>query len=587
MFLLINHTGYVILKYESNPKGRIMIMARTVSVGTQSFSQIREEGSFLIDKTMLIKDWWDNKDSVTLIARPRRFGKTLNMNMLECFFSTEYSGRADLFEGMDIWDYEEFRNLQGTYPVISLSFAKLKNNSIDEMKADFCAIITELLKRHKETVYGSEVLDQDDKDDFRDILYLINRKKSYSEAKNAVAFLSSLLEKHYGKPVIILLDEYDTPLQEAYIGGFWNELVSFMRLFFNSTFKDNKYMYRSVMTGITRVSRESLFSDMNNLELCTLSSVKYSEYFGFTEEEVFASMDEFGYTNKDEVKYWYDGFTVGDKTDIYNPWSVINFLDKGSLDTYWANTSSNSLVSSLIREADEEIKSDFEELLSGGTIVKTVDDEMVFSQLSESINSIWSLLSSSGYLKMKNVSEDLYELQIVNYEVLKMFRNMVEGWFTSKTSKYSKLIKSLLSVQLEDLNEYMNILTESLMSSFDTGENPNDFLAPEKFYHGFVLGLLVELRDSYSVKSNRESGIGRYDVMLIPKNRNDRAFIIEFKSVNRNRGEKSLENALTNALKQIEEFRYQQNLIDLGIPEENIVKYGFAFEGKKVLIGRG
>ena len=587
MFLLINHTGYVILKYESNPKERMMIMGRTVSVGTQSFRQIREEGSFLIDKTMLIKDWWDNKDSVTLITRPRRFGKTLNMNMLECFFSTEYSGRADLFEGMDIWGYEEFRNLQGTYPVISLSFSEVKDKNYKDMTDKLAFLFSDLYENFQGIIENSEKLGNFEKEKFRKILDNLENKTNDLIIQTAVKTLSKLLFIHYGKPVIILLDEYDTPLQEAYTGGFWNELVSFMRLFFNSTFKDNKYMYRSVMTGITRVSRESLFSDMNNLELCTLSSVKYSNYFGFTEEEVFASMDEFGYTNKDEVKYWYDGFTVGDKTDIYNPWSVINFLDKGSLDTYWANTSSNSLVSSLIREADEEIKSDFEELLSGGTIVKSVDDEMVFSQLSESINSIWSLLSSSGYLKMKNVGEDLYELQIVNYEVLKMFRNMVEGWFTSKTSKYSKLIKSLLNVQLEDLNEYMNILTESLMSSFDTGENPNDFLAPEKFYHGFVLGLLVELRDSYSVKSNRESGIGRYDVMLIPKNRNDRAFIIEFKSVNRNRGEKSLENALTNALKQIEEFRYQQNLTDLGIPDENIIKYGFAFEGKKVLIGQG
>ena len=584
---MINHTGYVILKYESNPKERMMIMGRTVSVGTQSFRQIREEGSFLIDKTMLIKDWWDNKDSVTLITRPRRFGKTLNMNMLECFFSTEYSGRADLFEGMDIWGYEEFRNLQGTYPVISLSFSEVKDKNYKDMTDKLAFLFSDLYENFQGIIENSKKLGNFEKEKFRKILDSLENKTNDLIIQTAVKTLSKLLFIHYGKPVIILLDEYDTPLQEAYTGGFWNELVSFMRLFFNSTFKDNKYMYRSVMTGITRVSRESLFSDMNNLELCTLSSVKYSNYFGFTEEEVFASMDEFGYTNKDEVKYWYDGFTVGDKTDIYNPWSVINFLDKGSLDTYWANTSSNSLVSSLIREADEEIKSDFEELLSGGTIVKSVDDEMVFSQLSESINSIWSLLSSSGYLKMKNVGEDLYELQIVNYEVLKMFRNMVEGWFTSKTSKYSKLIKSLLNVQLEDLNEYMNILTESLMSSFDTGENPNDFLAPEKFYHGFVLGLLVELRDSYSVKSNRESGIGRYDVMLIPKNRNDKAFIIEFKSVNRNRGEKSLENALTNALKQIEEFRYQQNLTDLGIPDENIVKYGFAFEGKKVLIGQG
>ena len=561
-------------------------MARTISVGEQNFSTIRERNCFLVDKTMLIKDWWENEDSVTLITRPRRFGKTLNMDMLDCFFSTGYANRSDLFEGLKIWEYEEYRNMQGTYPVISLSFAKLKNDSLSGIQEKMSDIFGSLYIRYSDMVEKSTKIPEKMKDKFDSICEKLNKGNSGNTVTDAISYLCEVLFSEYKKKVIILLDEYDTPLQEAYTGGFWDEMVSFMRIFFNSTFKSNKYMQRAVMTGITRVSKESLFSDMNNLELCTLSSVKYQEYFGFTEQEVFDSMDEFGYTNKDEVKYWYDGFTIGEKRDIYNPWSIINYLDKGKLKSYWSNTSSNGLVSKLLREADDEIKSDFEDLLRGGAIEKKIDDEMVFSQLGEDINAIWSLLTAAGYLKMENIKEDIFELQIVNHEVMVMFRNMVEGWFTSKTSKYSKLIKSFLEGKTEDLNEYMNILTCSLISSFDTARNEDDFLAPEKFYHGFVLGLLVELRERYSVKSNRESGFGRYDVMLIPKDKmKDKAFIIEFKVVNRNRGEKSLEDALKNALKQIEENRYEQNLTDMNVPKENIVKYGFAFEGKRVLIG--
>ena len=561
-------------------------MARTISVGEQNFSTIRERNCFLVDKTMLIKDWWENEDSVTLITRPRRFGKTLNMDMLDCFFSTGYANRSDLFEGLKIWEYEEYRNLQGTYPVISLSFSEIKNKNYKDMVGNLAYLFGNLYEKYQKTIENSKELSCFEKEKFNRVLVSLESEQNELIIQTAVKTLSNLLSAHYQKKVIILLDEYDTPLQEAYTGEFWDEMVSFMRIFFNSTFKSNKYMQRAVMTGITRVSKESLFSDMNNLKICTLTSEKYQEYFGFTEQEVFDSMDEFGYTNKDEVKYWYDGFTIGEKRDIYNPWSIINFLDKGKLKSYWSNTSSNGLVSKLLREADDEIKSDFEDLLRGGAIEKKIDDEMVFSQLGEDINAIWSLLTAAGYLKMENIKEDIYELQIVNHEVMVMFRNMVEGWFTSKTSKYSKLIKSFLEGKTEDLNEYMNILTCSLISSFDTARNEDDFLAPEKFYHGFVLGLLVELRERYSVKSNRESGIGRYDVMLIPKDKmKDKAFIIEFKVVNRNRGEKSLEDALKNALKQIEENRYEQNLTDMNIPKENIVKYGFVFEGKKVLIG--
>ena len=561
-------------------------MARTISVGEQNFSTIRERNCFLVDKTMLIKDWWENEDSVTLITRPRRFGKTLNMDMLDCFFSTGYANRSDLFEGLKIWEYEEYRKLQGTYPVISLSFAKLKNDSLSGMQERMSDIFGSLYIRYSDMVEKSTKIPEKMKKKFDSICEKLNKGNSGNTVTDAISYLCEVLFSEYKKKVIILLDEYDTPLQEAYTGGFWDDMVSFMRIFFNSTFKSNKYMQRAVMTGITRVSKESLFSDMNNLELCTLSSVKYQEYFGFTEQEVFDSMDEFGYTNKDEVKYWYDGFTIGEKRDIYNPWSIINFLDKGKLKSYWSNTSSNGLVSRLIREGNRKLKTDFENLLGGGTVQKEIDEEMVFNQLESSRDAVWSLLAMSGYLRINSVNEGVYELQIVNHEVMLMFRKLIKDWFMESEDNYSDFISAMLCCDIQTMNEYMNLLTVSMISSFDSSKNANDFLAPEKFYHGFVLGLLVELRERYSVKSNRESGFGRYDVMLIPKDKmKDRAFIIEFKAVNRNRGEKSLEDALKNALKQIEENRYEQDLTDMNVPKENIVKYGFAFEGKKVLIG--
>ena len=562
-------------------------MPGKVAVGLQNFSKIRENRCFFVDKTMFIKDWWESQDDVTLITRPRRFGKTLNMDMLDCFFSIRYENRGDLFEGLHIWDYEEYRELQGTYPVIFLSFAEVKENNFRGVISKFGYILFNLYKRYMDVINNSDKLNEIYKADFNDIMTSLKTEPSETVIQTAVKSLSELLSAHYGKKVIILLDEYDTPLQEAWVSGFWDESVSFMRLFFNSTFKTNEFMYRAVMTGITRVSKESLFSDLNNLEICSMSAEKYQNYFGFTEDEVFAAMDEFGYENKDEVKFWYDGFTIGSASDIYNPWSVINFLGKNKLAPYWANTSSNALVSRLLRESDEEIKTDFEELLRGGTIIKEINEEMVFSQLDENKEAVWSLLASAGYLKSEKISLDEYKLQIVNFEVMHMFNTMVKDWFKAKTTKYGKFIKSFLDENVEDLNDYINMIAMSSISIFDTAKNNSEFLAPEKFYHGLVLGLLVELRDRYKLQSNRESGVGRYDVMLIPKNANaDKAFIIEFKVVNRRRGETGLEDALANALKQIEERKYDQILIDSGISSDRIVKYGFAFEGKEVLVGR-
>lgn len=562
-------------------------MKNTVAIGLQSFSKIREQNCFLIDKTNFIKDWWESKDDVTLITRPRRFGKTLNMSMLNCFFSNEYENRSDLFEGLDIWNYEEYRAIQGTYPVIFLSFAEVKENMFENSLKKFGYILFNLYDKYKKIINDSNNCDDIDKSVFNEIMMSLKNEINESVMQTALKSLCKYLSLHYKQKVIVLLDEYDTPLQEAWVNGYWDKAVSFMRLFFNSTFKTNEFMYRSVLTGITRVSKESLFSDLNNLEVCAMTAEKYQTYFGFTEEEVFSAMDEYGYTNKEEVKNWYDGFTIGKVRDIYNPWSIINFLDKGVIKPYWANTSSNALVSRLVREGNRKLKMDFENLLKRETVVKVIDEEMVFNQLSETQNAVWSLLVASGYLKIDVVNENEYKLQIVNYEVMHMFRKLIREWFGKADDNYSDFITSMLRCDADEMNEYMSCILSSVISSFDTADSETEFLAPEKFYHGLVLGLLVELRDKYAVQSNRESGFGRYDVMLIPKNvKEDKAFIIEFKVVNKKRGEKNLEDAMNNALKQIEEKKYEQQLIDMGIAKGNIVKYGFAFESKNVLIGK-
>ncbi len=564
-------------------------MARTVSIGTQDFEELISRNNFYVDKTRFIREWWESDDKVTLITRPRRFGKTLNMNMLERFFSVRYEGKGAVFEGLDIWQEKKYRELQGTYPVIFLSFANVKQRKPEDAIRKIKKIIWELYDQNH-FLLESTVLNEAEKEQFQAVKQIMDDLT----AQDAVSDLMKLLYHHYGKKTIVLLDEYDTPLQEAYVNGYWDEMVSFTRNLFNATFKTNPYLEQAVMTGITRVSKESMFSDLNNLKVVTMSSNKYASCFGFTEEEVFSAMDEFGLTNKEEVKQWYDGFSIGNLKDIYNPWSITSMLDEGKLETYWANTSSNKLISNLVREGESNIKMQFETLLSGKTIRSRINEEMVFNQMEDSEKAVWSLLLASGYLKIIEIREEEYELALTNYEVKRTFENMVRDWFGKKASDYNGFVRALLRGNLKEMKAYMNRLSFAMFSSFDGGNHPSEFTMPEKFYHGFVLGLLVELTGRYKVTSNRESGFGRYDVMLEPlgqenngiiKNgKKDDAIIMEFK-VHDPEEESTLEETVQAALCQIEEKKYEQTLLDSGIGRERIRKYGFAFEGKKVLIG--
>lgn len=565
-------------------------MKKTISIGNQSFDDIRSEKCFYIDKTRFIEEWWNSKDTVTLITRPRRFGKTLNMSMIDCFFSNKYSGRSNLFEGLYIWSKEDYRQMQGKYPVIFLSFAAVKSDNIDGAKQQIKSQIARIYEENRYLLDG-DLLSDNEKKEYKSVTMYMGDVEAVISLNSMCAYMY----RYYGKKVIILLDEYDTPMQEAYINGYWEEFTSFVRNLLNATFKTNQYLMRGLMTGITRVSKESIFSDLNNLNVVTTTSDEYSTCFGFTENEVFDALDMFELSDeKENVKKWYDGFAFGEHKDIYNPWSITSFLDKRKYYTYWASTSSNGLINSLIRTASGEFKELMEQLIQGKEIVVAFEEQIVFEQLKQNENAIWSLLVACGYLRVEqtefrnSLRRMWYHLKVTNLETQGMFEDMFREWFEVSGPVYSGFMKALVSGDLEAMNYYINKISMSTFSYFDVSNGKTANQEPERFYYGFVLGLISGQAGQYEVRSNRESGFGRYDVMMIPVDRKSKlpAIVIEFKVYNKSR-EKTLEDSVNNALKQIEDNNYDAELSNIGIDRSQIKHYGFAFKGKEVLIGSG
>ena len=567
-------------------------MQKRIGIGKQDFAALMENQCFYIDKTDLIRQWWDSGDDVTLITRPRRFGKTLNMSMLNCFFSNQYAGRSDLFEGLSVWNHEEYRQIQGTYPVLFLSFASVKADNAADAKKQIKSRITSLYQDH-EYLLEDEALNESEKLAYRRLLTEMINMDDIT-ACDSLNHLCKYLTHVCGKKPVILLDEYDTPMQESYVYGYWEELTSFLRNLFNATFKTNTCLERAIMTGITRVSKESMFSDLNNLNVVTTTSDQYAACFGFTKEEMSAALAAFWMEDKEEeVKRWYNGFTFGSQKDIYNPWSITNYLDKKELRPYWASTSSNGLVNKLLQTASGEMKTMLESLLEGNRITVNLDEQLAFNQLGQNENAVWSLLLAGGYLKAEHVEyrgitrEPWYTLSVTNLETISMFSNMFKGWFERSLSNYNGFLKALLKDDVEAMNYYMNKVAMATFSYFDVGGGRVEDSEPERFYHGFVLGLMADQADVYEIRSNRESGFGRYDVMMIPRKMDDvtlPAIILEFK-VHNSRREKNLEETVEAALAQIETKNYDAELLALGIGKEKIRHYGFAFEGKKILIG--
>lgn len=558
---------------------RQFYLGRNVPIGVQDYEALIANKQFYIDKTSFIGDWWKRQDQVSLITRPRRFGKTLNLSMVNCFFSLTYANRSDLFEDFEVWQDTSIRPLQGTFPVIFLSFGSIKHGNAHGQLATLKLLLKELFSSYEPVLSNLSERDRKIYDSYFEEI-------TDEMALQGVQALSALLYKATGRKVIILLDEYDTPMLEAWVSGNWDECANHMRIFFNATFKSNPYLERALLTGITQISKESFFSDLNHLKVFSLSSKEYEDAFGFTEEEVFAAMDAQHLTNKEEVKAWFNGFTIGSRSDIYNPWSIVNFLREKELKPYWVNSGSNKLIDDFFRRGSVTLKNALEDLMNDVPLFTRMHEETSFQDIDTDETALWSLLVANGYLKIVGSKgnawdkDNVYELKITNHEVLYMFQRFVREWFTNSTPAYNGFITALLVHDIDYMNEYMNRITQEVFSYFDTSGNNE----PERFYHGFVLGMMVDLKDRYVITSNRESGLGRYDVVLKPNHpQRDPTIIMEFK-VFRPRKEADLTETATAALQQIKQKNYDAQLIADGIVPNNIYRYGLAFHGKEVLI---
>ena len=563
-------------------------MARTISIGAQGFEGLRAGGYFYVDKTGFVSEWWRSADVATLVCRPRRFGKTLNLDTVRCFLSTEFAGRGEeLFGGLEVWSDPGMRELQGGVPVVAMSFANVKAPTYEGMLEGVSRAVVAAVQAHG-YLEGWEGLGARD----REALAAVRVGMTPYTCADAPHLLCGLLRRYWGVRPVVLLDEYDAPMERAWVSGFWDEASDFMRQLMNSTFKTNPALGRGLITGVTRVSRESIFIDLNNLVVVTSSTPLYRTSFGFTREEVGAALAEYGLSDRAaDVARWYNGFTFGGVGHVYNPWSVTQLLQFREFRAYWANTSGNALVSEVVRRGGARLKADFEELMRGGAIEKVIDEQVVFSELATRPGAVWALLLAAGYLTSPGPVPQFPEseprpLRLTNHEVELAFDRMAEGWFAGAEDDWGDLARALLAGDAEGATDCLAGVCEACMSSFDGARRPAA-REPERFYHGLVLGLLARLRGRWSVESNRESGRGRYDVALVPTDGaagTDPAVVMELKVFDPRR-EEALSDTVARARAQIDDKGYVAGLVARGIAPERIRTYGVAFRGKEVLVG--
>lgn len=583
---LLEEKGHLLAYVESLKKilSRNPYLDANVGLGYQNFLDFVCGKQFYVDKTHFIPEWLASDARITLITRPRRFGKSMLLSTVRTFFDPMHAGHPEYFEKLRVWKDTDSRRLFGTIPVISVSFGSCKGNHFEQAMRGVTLGLYNMYIQH-EYLRESSKLNEEEKAEYRRIVASFSEQRTeYVEI--SIQKLCELLYKHYGALPIILMDEYDTPLLEAYTDGYWDETINTFRQLFHTTFKENDFFYRAIITGVTRISKNSLFSDLNNLEVDTVTCDAYSDCFGFTEQEV---MDAFKCQDIDtirDVKAMYDGFTIGRHRDIYNPWSICNYMRQRELIGYWVNTSSNKLVGDIIRRHPVESKYEIERLMAGACVHKRINEGITFQYLEGDENSLWSLLLAVGYIKAENIVHSVEgiecDVSVTNREVMAMFKTEILGMFHNGWSAYGRFAEALLAHKMELMNEYLQTITYTSISYFDVADGPKE-RTPENFYHGLVLGLIVSLRDRYRIVSNRESGRGRYDIAMYPLHENTDAFIMEFKVQDRKK-ETDLEQTAKNALQQIEDKNYAADLLAAGIPAERIYKLRFAFEGKDVLV---
>ena len=547
-----------------------------IGIGISDFKMLRLRKNYYIDKTMYIKHMIDNQAGVILVTRPRRFGKTLNMSMLKYYFDNTAKDSKEIFEGLKIMEQgEEYTSKLGYYPVIYLTLKDVQDTNYHNMLLDMKTAMMNMYQAHRYLLDSDKVYPEE-KEKILDILYA---REDENALKASVIELSKYLSRHYGKQVILLIDEYDVPLQNVYVEGYYDEAVKFFKTFYGTTFKDNPYLEKTVLTGVSRVAKESIFSGANNFDVYTILDNEFSEDFGITEEEMDKVIEDFNIKDeKEEIKKWYDGYTIGNKTGIYNPWSILNYLTKKQLIPYWVNTSSNDLIK-LVLKNSVTVKERIETLLRDEEIEVPINLETIIVGIENDEDNIWGLMLQTGYLKITEVVDlavHIYKVKIPNYEINILFQQIVHEWFRNKVpgNDLRTILKDLVTLDFENFEYKFKRLVKEMFSFMDVGED-----TAENFYHAFVLGMLVGLKDTYYVNSNRESGLGRYDIMLEPKDKNGNSFIMEFKLYSEDK-EESIEEIIETAKKQIEEKGYETNLKERGFT--NITKIVFAFKGKEV-----